>query len=75
MTNAEKFEKVFGFKPDGLVIENCPFPATVCKACGCLKKEKVNKDTIYRSVCEECDLEDWWDHEYKGCFKIREDLQ
>lgn len=59
MTNREKFAEIFGFKPRKET--DCVFPAKVCE--------------VANSTCLDCPLKDWWDHEYKGCFKIREDLQ
>lgn len=62
MTNREKFEEIFGFSPEkDTTLINCLFPVSVC--------ENNNGD------CEKCSFVDWWDKEYKPCFKLREDLK
>lgn len=63
MTNKEKFEEVFGYKPNTVTddIENCMFSESVC--------EQADFD------CDNCPFLGWWDKEYKPCFKLREDLK
>ena len=54
MTNAEKYEEVFGFPP---VKHNC---ITIKNCCECpLNNERKNR-------CLLGDRIDWWDSEYKG---------
>lgn len=52
MTNAEKYQEVFGFPPDK---EQCP--TDNCKFCPCsqMKIEWIS----------ECMTYDWWNSEYK----------
>ena len=50
MTNAEKYQEVFGFPPDK---GNCP--AERCEICPCSVGGKFN-----------CFCRNWWDEEYKG---------
>ena len=54
MTNKEKFEKVFGFEPNDTL--ECIVPHEVC--------ETVS------GVCFECPFGDFWNKEYKSCFKL-----
>jgi hypothetical protein len=54
MTNAEKFEKVFGFSPNEDL--ECPMPTDVCY---------VNNE-----ICNNCPFDDFWQKEYKPCFKL-----
>ena len=63
MTNREKFEEVFGFKPNDDA--ECVAPMLICY---------IN-DNICASKEKECPFYDWWDKEYKPCFKLREDLK
>ena len=58
MTNSEKFESVFGFKPSDDA--GCVAPAAVCD--------------IQDGVCNDCPFDNWWNKEYKACFKILEGL-
>jgi hypothetical protein len=30
---------------------------------------------INDEICNECPFEDWWDKEYKSCFKLKEELE
>lgn len=60
MTNKEKFKEVFGFSLNESAIGVCPAPKTVCK------QMRYN---------QECPFRDWWDKEYKPCFKLREDFE
>ena len=59
MTNGEKFKEVFGFKPDERV---CVAPQTVC-------------EMFYAQCSKDCPFHDWWNKEYKACFRIREDFE
>jgi hypothetical protein len=52
MTNAEKYQEVFGFPPD---TGNCP--TDDCKVCPC---SQMKIKGIY-----ECMTYDWWNKEYK----------
>lgn len=49
MTNAQKYEEIFGFPPDK---EMCP--AAECKICPVENCEPANHSSL-----------DWWDSEYK----------
>ena len=55
MTNAEKYEEVFGFPPD---TANCP--TEDCISCPCSQKDKEQ--------IRSCNIPtyDWWNEEYKG---------
>lgn len=56
MTNAEKYQEVFGFPPDK---GNCP--TEYCNQCPCKQIDKngcLTYETIFTN--------DWWDEEYKG---------
>lgn len=57
MTNAEKFEQVFGFEHNK---ERCPFPVETCKEL---------------AACNDCALVDFWDKEYKPCFKLKSEYR
>lgn len=59
MTNREKFKETFGFNFDSDSFSNCLAPEGVCK----------NYDS-----CEECPFDEFWDKEYKPCFKIKEEF-
>ena len=59
MTNREKFKETFGFHFDSDSFSNCLAPEGVCK----------NYDS-----CEECPFNEFWDKEYKPCFKIKEEF-
>lgn len=63
MTNREKFKEVFGFTPNKAVtMENSKF---------CIVPEKVCMD---QKKCDGCPFANWWDKEYKPCFRIRAEL-
>ena len=59
MTNREKFKETFGFNFDSDSFSNCLAPEGVCR----------NYDS-----CEECPFDEFWDKEYKPCFKIKEEF-
>ena len=59
MTNIEKFEEVYGFKPSFIEETDayiCPAPDWVCED--------------QAKGCESCPFHGWWHKEYKGCFQI-----
>lgn len=60
MTNREKFKETFGFDFDADSFSNCLAPANVCKEF---------------DSCEECPFLDFWDKEYKPCFKLKEEFE
>ena len=58
MTNSEKFKEVFGFVPNRSE-----------------QKELCPRDFDCEDVpsCRDCPFnEDWWNREYKPCFKLKE---
>jgi hypothetical protein len=55
MTNAEKYEEVFGFKADPSVC-----PTTTCDVCPC-----STKDSNGNISCEAAGTYSWWSSEYK----------
>ena len=55
MTNAQKYEEVFGMKPD---ISNCP--TDDCKICPCGIKDQHDGIACFASRTN-----DWWNSEYK----------
>lgn len=57
MTNAEKYEEVFGFPPD---TGNCP--AEDCPICPCADLKHNNG----HNYCVNSSTHDWWNEEYKG---------
>ena len=59
MTNREKFKETFGFNFDSDSFSNCLAPEGVCR----------NYDS-----CEECPFDEFWDKEYKSCFKLKEEF-
>ena len=65
MTNKEKFEEIFGYSPKKA---NCLFPLSVC--------DDIHKQGLGCTTRpQRCPFYDWWDKEYKPCFKLREDLK
>ena len=62
MTNREKFKEVFGFTPTKDA--ECVAPRAICD--------------IRLDICahgdDECPFWNWWDKEYKPCFKMKEDI-
>ena len=65
MTNREKFKEVFGYTP---YTENmCVAPIKICE-----EYAENGKDF---GQCGECPFKNWWDKEYKPCFKLREDFE
>ena len=59
MTNAEKYEEVFGFPPAALIC-----PTSVCANCPLYQ---TNTDTDY--IDPDCccpNIENWWNSEYRG---------
>lgn len=50
MTNLQKFEQVFGFKPDGSP---------------CVLFEQKSEVCEKTDLCEECTYGDWWRWEYR----------
>ena len=62
MTNREKFREVFGFDS---CHTSCPMPNKVCI------EERNRSGDIYFS-CRKCTFFDWWNKEYKSCFKLKE---
>ena len=67
MTNREKFKEVFGIKPSN---NSCPI--SLSKICSEQLKKHFN-DSV-QNLCIDCPMDDWWNKEYKPCFKLREDL-
>lgn len=59
MTNREKFKEVFGFKPNDDA--ECVAPSKICY--------------IQDDICNDCPFEDWWDKEYKECFRMKEEFE
>ena len=66
MTNTEKFKETFGFAPevekDGSI--SCIGSPKVCD-------EQYKKNSPL-SGCSDCPFKDWWNKEYKACFRIDE---
>lgn len=61
MTNAEKFKEVFGFTLEN--VSDCSLvPTSVCD-------DQQNKNG-YDGMCSNCPFHDWWNKEYKACFRI-----
>lgn len=58
MTNIEKFKEVFGFVPS-IEKESCVGAPIMC-------------DVV--SSCRECPFRNWWDREFKECFKMDESI-
>ena len=56
MTNGEKFKEVFGFEP--CEDAECILPKSVC-------------DT-QDGFCNNCPFYDFWNKEYKACFKMKD---
>lgn len=56
MTNAEKYQEVFGFPPDR---GNCP--TEDCIDCPCRQSKGDTTDFFFCGSAY-----DWWDEEYKG---------
>lgn len=56
MTNAEKYQEVFGFPPD---TGNCP--ADDCNVCPCVAKNSMGDISCLASYTSS-----WWNSEYKG---------
>lgn len=54
MTNREKFAEVFGFEPKDTI--ECFMPKEVCN--------------VKNGICCECPFMNFWDKEYKSCFKL-----
>lgn len=59
MTNGEKFKEVFGFTQDKKV---CVAPLTVC-------------EIFYAQCGKGCPFDDWWNKEYKPCFRMKEEFE
>lgn len=56
MTNAEKFEEVFGIKPDTeFAVLDCPYELA----------EKWNKCKYYEELDGGCHCETWWNEQYR----------
>lgn len=67
MTNAEKFKEVFGMTPNK---DSCPiFSSKICS-----EQLKKHFNDPCEDCCKDCPFEDWWNKEYRPCFKIKEDL-
>ena len=62
MTNREKFKEVFGFSPNKGVSGNlsCPAPKKICDE---------------RKGCVGCPFKNWWEREYKECFRMKEEFE
>ena len=60
MTNIEKFEEVFGFVPSRNVTRECVIPNKIC--------EEIDD-------CAGCPFNEWWNREYKSCFRIKEEYK
>ena len=66
MTNRDKFEEVFGYRPDDDA--ECLVPIEICLS------RKYNCNPQKEKNEELCPFYGWWDKEYKPCFKLRSDL-
>lgn len=64
MTNGEKFKEVFGFIPEPEFDCGCA-PRKVCNE----QKKVHNRNTA--NMCFDCPFNDWWNKEYKPCFKMK----
>ena len=69
MTNLEKFREVFGFTPTPYCIGNEKF----CDERN--RKEGTAEVGIFYDPCEDCPFHDWWNKEYKPCFRIKEEFE
>lgn len=58
MTNAEKFEEIFGFKVDK---QSCPVTEEFCKR---FQNEKMKRS------CMDCPFLWFWGKQYKPCFRL-----
>lgn len=68
MTNAEKFNEVFGYKPD---TNSCLAPQKVCD-----KQAELHIDNSGSEVmCSDCGFKDWWNKEYKPCFVLAKEFE
>ena len=65
MTNLEKFKEVFGFIPT--IHDDTITCIGVDRVCD----EQYRKNRPYVG-CSDCPFNDWWNKEYKPCFKMDE---
>ena len=65
MTNKEKFIETFGFEPD---MTSCVLPRAVCE------ETRRNNPDVKQKLCWVCPFYDWFNKEYKECFRMRGDL-
>jgi len=62
MTNKEKFEETFGFKPNVWI-----------KPCELLNIDIQGDICKNYLICGDCPFNrEWWEREYLPCFKLRE---
>ena len=61
MTNAEKYQEVFG-----LIVDHSMCPTTDCDVCPC-----VSKDSKGNVSCVGGCTYKWWDEEYKGTHAVK----
>lgn len=72
MTNRQKFKEVFGFTPRDEA--HCVAPTSVCAVNNgiCVLGKQNGAGRI--EPPQVCPFWNWWNKEYKPCFKIKEGL-